>query len=419
MHRSRTPWLMAALAMTAALVASGPALAQDPEELEIGFVPSLATGALVEDIQPLADYLSEALGMPVKGKVTSSYPALVTAMQTGQTHVGALPPLGMVQAVDIAGAEVILQSVRFGSPTYHTQFFTNDPDKYCADEPVVNERREAGEVLPFLNCNGTDRPFDGTHIGPIGLDALRKWNPARRSRSRAPVLRPDTSSRLPSSPPWASTPGRTWTPTSRKSMIVRSSPSARARPRSGSASTTRAPDAITDCDVSESVVVFAYGPEIPNDGIAVSGDLSDGLRDRDQAGTAGLRGDRGRRQRSSTPSTASTPSQTRTSTPSRSSATRWRSSATGSSPSDCARSWRGQQPWSCAATWPVSVCSAGPRTTTIRVMSSDWGASPTKAPTTRDHSLLHLHGRASHVGAGDLLQPLFVEESCDRRPAPR
>ena len=40
------------------------------------------------------------------------------------------------------------------------------------------------------------------------------------------------------------------------------------------------PDATTDCDVSGTVVVFAYGPEIPNDGIAVSGDLSDGLRDR-------------------------------------------------------------------------------------------------------------------------------------------
>jgi phosphonate transport system substrate-binding protein len=116
MRLMRSLWFRPSLALALAAVSPGPVLAQDPAELEIGFVPSLEAGALVEDIQPLADYLSEALGMPVRGKVTSSYAALVTAMQIGQTHVGALPPLGMIQAVDIAGAELILQSQRFGSP---------------------------------------------------------------------------------------------------------------------------------------------------------------------------------------------------------------------------------------------------------------------------------------------------------------
>jgi phosphonate transport system substrate-binding protein len=37
-------------------------------------------------------------------------------------------------------------------------------------------------------------------------------------------------------------------------------------------------DAVTDCDVPGTVVVFAYGPEIPNDGVAVSGDLSPELK---------------------------------------------------------------------------------------------------------------------------------------------
>ncbi len=37
-------------------------------------------------------------------------------------------------------------------------------------------------------------------------------------------------------------------------------------------------DAVTDCDVANSVVVFAYGPEIPNDGVAVAGDLSEELK---------------------------------------------------------------------------------------------------------------------------------------------
>ena len=36
-------------------------------------MPSVEAGALVEDIQPLADHLSEALGVPVEGYVSSDY----------------------------------------------------------------------------------------------------------------------------------------------------------------------------------------------------------------------------------------------------------------------------------------------------------------------------------------------------------
>ncbi|MEX1333979.1 MAG: PhnD/SsuA/transferrin family substrate-binding protein, partial [Candidatus Limnocylindrales bacterium] len=176
MSRRRSLWLLPAAALAATAFAS-PAVAQDPEELVIGFVPSREADALVEDIQPLADYLTDALGIPVEGFVSSDYTALVTAMQSGQAQIAALPPLGLVQAVDIAGAEMILQSDRFGSTSYHTQFMTNQPDKYCMDEPVVNERLEEGEMLPFLNCNGTDRAFDESPEGPIGIEALENLEP--------------------------------------------------------------------------------------------------------------------------------------------------------------------------------------------------------------------------------------------------
>ena len=280
MPRNRTLWLVSIMALVTTAFASGPALAQDPEELEIGFVPSIEAGALAEDIQPLADYLSDALGMPVRGKVTSSYPALVTALQIGQTHIGALPPLGMVQAVDVAGAEVILQSVRFGSPTYHTQFFTNAPDRYCASAPVVNERREAGEMLPFLNCNGTDRPFDGVPVGPIGLEALQKIERGTtvaftRAGSSSGYIFPATVLANQGIDPVTDL-NVIFAGEHDYSVIAVCTGEAEV----GVSYDDARPDTVTDCDVAETVVVFAYGPEIPNDGIAVSGDLSDGLRDR-------------------------------------------------------------------------------------------------------------------------------------------
>ena len=96
MSRHRTLWLASAVLVAATALAGSPAVAQeDPEDLVIGFVPSVEAGALVEDIQPLADYLSEALGIPVEGFVSSDYTALVTAMQTGQAQIAALPPFGV------------------------------------------------------------------------------------------------------------------------------------------------------------------------------------------------------------------------------------------------------------------------------------------------------------------------------------
>ncbi len=178
MSRRRSIWLLPAAVLAATALTSAPALAQDdPAELVIGFVPSVEAGALVEDIQPLADFLSEQLGMPVEGFVSSDYTALVTAMETGQAQIAALPPFGLVQAVDTAGAEMILQSDRYGSTSYHTQFMTTDAAKYCMDEPVSNERAEGDTMVAVLNCNGTARAFDEAPKGPIGIDALQNVEP--------------------------------------------------------------------------------------------------------------------------------------------------------------------------------------------------------------------------------------------------
>lgn len=263
--------------------ASASEAAEVPDELVIGFVPSAEAGQLVEDIQPLADYLTDALGIPVTGTVTNDYTGLVTAMQTGQAHIGALPPYGLLQAIDQAGAEVILQSERFGSGTYHTQFFTNDPDTFCSDDPVENTRvNPDGEELTFLNCNGTDRANEETPEGPIGLDALEALEPGStvafvEQTSASGYIFPATvflsqgvDPVADIEPLFAGTggighPGAVDAVCRGDALIGVSFDDARTV-------TT------TECDVASNVVVFGYGPEIPNDGIAVSGDLPDDLQ---------------------------------------------------------------------------------------------------------------------------------------------
>ena len=132
-----------------------------PDKLVLGLVPSREADVLVENAQPLGDMLSEELGIPVETFVPPDYTGLTEAMASGEADIGAFGPLGVVRAIDRAGVEFILQSSRFGSFTYHTQYMTNDPDTFCLDEPQEDEDG-------FLYCNGT---LDAEE-GPVGEDAI-------------------------------------------------------------------------------------------------------------------------------------------------------------------------------------------------------------------------------------------------------
>lgn len=254
--------------------------AEMPEELVIGFVPSREAGALVEDIEPLAEYLSEQLGIPVEGVVSNDYTGLVTAMETGQAHIGALPPYGMVQAIDRANAEVILQSQRFGSGTYHTQFFTNNPDKYCEDEPEENTRvLEDDSEVTYLNCNGTARANDESPEGPVGIEALANVDEGTavsfvEQTSSSGYIFPATIFLTQGINPEEDIDA-VFAGSHDASVIAVCEGQAEV----GVSFDDARIDAVTDCDVANEVVVFAYGPEIPNDGVAVSGDLPEELRE--------------------------------------------------------------------------------------------------------------------------------------------
>lgn len=270
--------------------ATDAAMAEWPDELVIGFVPSREADALVETIQPIADHLSEILSeqagrdITVDGYVATDYTGLVTAMQTGQAHIGAFGPFAMLQAVDQAGAEIILQSERFGSGTYHTQFFTNDPDTYCADEPVENMRLNVDEEFTFLNCNGTDRANDETPVGPIGIDAIGNVEAGTtvsfvEQTSASGYIFPATVFAVAGLNP----------ETDIDPVFAGSHDASVIAVCTGQATVGVSFDdarsiTVSDCDVASEVVVFAYGPEIPNDGVAVSGDLPDDLKEAIQQG---------------------------------------------------------------------------------------------------------------------------------------
>lgn len=160
--------LAAGLMLTACGGGGAPAAPEGPpESLVLGLVPSAEVDQLVLDGEQLAGLLSAELGIPVEARVSDSYAALVVAMQTGQADIGLFGPIALVQSIDQAGAVPILQSVRRDSPSYHTQWMTNDPAKYCST-PVVQAPNPEGNQFNY--CNGTDTATEG----PVGEDAIGK-----------------------------------------------------------------------------------------------------------------------------------------------------------------------------------------------------------------------------------------------------
>ena len=116
--------------------AAGPP-ADWPDKIVFGFVPSQDAEELQDDVDVFAAVLTAALGIEVEGLVTTDYTGLGVAMGTGSADFGAFATAGYILADAAFPGEFVpvAQSERFGSGTYHGQWFTNDAS-ICDDPPV-------------------------------------------------------------------------------------------------------------------------------------------------------------------------------------------------------------------------------------------------------------------------------------------
>ncbi len=158
-----------------------------PESIVFGFVPSQEQESLQDDIQPFIDVLEEGLGIDVEGIVTTDYTGLVTAMGSGTADLGAFGPFGYVLGKDNFGnIEALIQSIRFGSATYHGQWFTNDP-AICAEPPVEATALENqnGEIVqvPALEAVALQVGVAFGDDGPELSDTTEDGTPVSPGRS--------------------------------------------------------------------------------------------------------------------------------------------------------------------------------------------------------------------------------------------
>ncbi len=247
-----------------------------PESLVFTLTPSQEAGGLIETAEPLAVLLEEQLGVEVEALVPADYAGVIVALQSGQAQIaGGLGPAQMVQAEDTAGADLILQSVRFGNSQYVTQWFTNTPDEFCADDPVQVVDEEDGSVMTF--CNGVDQATGPTD-GPIGTEFI----PNVAGKTVSFVDQGSTSGYL--IPALGLIEGGVDPLEDITSIFAGGHPQSVQAVYDGDADVgvsfndARGGLLETVPDVGEKVVVWGWSEPIPNDGFAVAGDLPDDLK---------------------------------------------------------------------------------------------------------------------------------------------
>ncbi|WP_096189496.1 phosphate/phosphite/phosphonate ABC transporter substrate-binding protein [Evansella halocellulosilytica] len=120
-----------------------------PDEIVLGFVPSTDSDQIASTVEPLAERLSEELGIPVDGRVMTNYSALVEAMGSGQVQVGFIPAFAYVLANERHDIDVILKSIRDGEDNYRAQYSVR------ADSGIESLEDLEGTVWAFPDVAST------------------------------------------------------------------------------------------------------------------------------------------------------------------------------------------------------------------------------------------------------------------------
>lgn len=226
-----------------------------PAEITLGLVPAREASVLVETAGPLAEALSERLGVRVKHFVPQDYTGLIEAMGAGQADIGLIPPFGSMMGRDRYGIETVLISIRKGTTKYRAQWMTLDP-AMCQGEPAFDPAWNA------LACEGPIEAVRGKRVGFT--------DPSSTSGYLFPALQLLDA---------GIDPDRELSP-----IFLGSHDAAVIAVLSGDIEVGAAYEGAQNLvlaeypEIREKLIVFNHSAWIPNDGVTVRGDLPDDLK---------------------------------------------------------------------------------------------------------------------------------------------
>lgn len=116
----RRSFLMGAAAASLMVSRAG---AEGNDSLVLAFIPQENPEKLIGDIAVISEWMSDEIGVPVRGFVTSDHAAAVEALRNGDADISFMGALPYVLANEHVGAQIILQEVYRGEPSYTSRIF--------------------------------------------------------------------------------------------------------------------------------------------------------------------------------------------------------------------------------------------------------------------------------------------------------
>lgn len=112
---------MAATLLSVALPLSVSAQGKDPSRLRVALLPDENAATLIQNAQPLKEYLQDTLNKDVEIIVTTDYSSMIEAMRFGRIEIAYFGPFSYVLAKSRAPEiEPFAVGVERGSPTYQS-----------------------------------------------------------------------------------------------------------------------------------------------------------------------------------------------------------------------------------------------------------------------------------------------------------
>ena len=175
-----------AVTLLVVMAAAAPA-AQEP--FRVVFIAYENPNQLLEDVDPVVEYLERRLNRPIRAFVATDYAGVVEALKNGSADMGFMGPLQYVVAHREANAEVILGEVYSGRPWYRSRLFVRrdsglekPADLQGKTIAFVDPISSSGYLYPlqifieddlFADRDAADRFFDRPYFAGGDEQALR------------------------------------------------------------------------------------------------------------------------------------------------------------------------------------------------------------------------------------------------------
>ena len=119
--------------------------------LKMGLIPADDAEEMLRNYEPIQEYLSEKIGIPVKIQVTSDYTAAIEAMRANHIDMAWFGPFSYIIAANVAGAEAIVNGVRAstGRADYYSVIIVN------ADSGIETWENLKGKKFAFVDPAST------------------------------------------------------------------------------------------------------------------------------------------------------------------------------------------------------------------------------------------------------------------------